>query len=262
MKTPSSGQLLFTFVPSIAVLVVAVFMSIFYGVNIRDMTNEGGVLSNLGIILWCAAASVCLFTAITLHNNKQATGVGFLYYSAFLTAYLLLDDFFQIHEVIFPHYLGLDEKIVYIILIIAVITYLIEYRRLILQTNYIFFLLALGFLGSSVASDGIFASLEVIYAVLGIVIAASFYFIVFKQDMFRAYWSILLLITGLCAAFIIVDSMIDNPEYLLEDGTKWLGIACWCSYYVHTSYQFIIGVISGKNNDQEVYLEAELPVRQ
>jgi len=102
MKTISTRQLLITFVPSIAVLVVAVFASMFYCVNIRDMTQEGGVLSNLGIILWCAAASVCLFSAITLHQKKSDVGAGFLYYSAFLSAYLLFDDFFQIHEEIFP----------------------------------------------------------------------------------------------------------------------------------------------------------------
>jgi hypothetical protein len=257
MKTITTRQLLITFVPAIAVLVVAVIMSMVYEINFHVIIREGSILSNLGIILWCVAASVCLFTAITLQKNKSDVGAGFLYCSAFLTAYLLIDDFFQIHEVFIP-YLGLDEKIIYVILGIAVITYLIKFRWLILQTNFVFLMLELGFLAASAFSDGIFASLEVVYTVLGVVIAISVYLAIIKQAIFRAYFSIALLIIGLCMAFIIVDSKIDGPEYLLEDGTKWMGIACWCSYYVRTSYQFITGALYSKSQIHEVQLTPEI----
>lgn len=137
---------------------------------------------------------------------------------------------------------------------------MIKFRRLILQSNYIFLLLALGFLGGSVVSDGIFAPLEIIYAVLGLVVVAFIFFMAFKQIMFKAYLGMLLLLAGLCVTYIFVNPVMDNPEYLLEDGTKWLGIACWCSYYVHTSYQFITGDLSSNSNNQQIYMETELPV--
>lgn len=208
MKGVSTRQLLVTFVPSLSILAVMVAVSVVFEVNMHDMAQEGGVLSDLGIILWCACAAICFFAAITLHNSKPADMFRFLFYSALLATYLLFDDFFQIHEVFVPRYLGLDEKIVYAVLGITVIVYLIAFRRVILQTNYIFLLLALGFLAASVAADGIFAPMEIVYAIMGTVIAVSVYLIVFEQILFRTYFGVLLLILGLCATFVAIDGSV------------------------------------------------------
>ena len=235
----STRQLLITFIPSISVFLAAVVVSKVYEINIRYMVNEGGIISDLGIILWCASASVCFFAAITLHNSRPGEKTRFLFYSAFLTAYLLFDDFFQLHEVFFPRYLGLDEKVIIAILGVTVISYLIAFKHVIFQTNYIFLLLALGFLGTAAAADGVFAPMEIIYTILGIVIVVSVCLVTFNRAMFRAYASVVLLIAGLCVIFVAIDSIVDHSEYVLEDGAKWLGIACWCSYYVHTAHKFI-----------------------
>lgn len=259
MKGVSTRQLLVTFVPSLSILAIIVFVSVIFEVNVHDMAQEGAILSDLGIILWCAAASVCFFAATTLRNRKPADMFRFLFCSALLTTYLLFDDFFQIHEVFVPRYLGLDEKIVYMILGIIIIVYLVVFRRVISQANYTMLLFALGFFGTSVAADGIFAPIDIIYVIMGTVLTVSVYLIAFNRTIFRAHFGVLLLISGLCATFFVIKSRVGQPEYLLEDGTKWLGIACWCSYYVHTSHQFIARTFSEKSADPGIISEAEFP---
>ena len=259
MKGVSTRQLLVTFIPSLSILAIIVSVSVVYEVNVYDMTQDGGILSNLGIILWCVAAGICFFTADELHNIKPGANSRFINCAALLTAYLMIDDFFQIHEKIIPRFFGFDEKIIYMVLVLVIITYLFAYRRVIAQTNYIMLLLALGFFGTSVAADGIFAPLEIIYMIMGTVLTISVYLIAFNRTIFRANFGVLLLISGLCASFFTIESRIDQSEYLLEDGAKWLGITSWCSYFVHTSHQFIVRAFSEKSADMGIISEAEIP---
>lgn len=185
-----------------AMAVAGVLFQVNMDVMTRDVTATAnvhpltGILSNLGILLWCAAASICAFAAVTLRNVKPREPFRFLLCSALLSAYLLLDDFFLFHDELAPRYLGVDEKLVYAALGIAVCAYLIAFRRLILRTHFAVLLLALGFLGIAVVMD---ALLEPWLRRMG-------------------HW-----------------------EYFFEDGAKWLGIAAWCSYYVRTSHQLVVG---------------------
>lgn len=206
MKTMTRQQLLIILVPSIVVLLVMALVSVFFQVKIPVLTRDttaiakihplSGMLSNLGILLWCAAALISGFVAYVLRNIKTQDTFWFLFFSALLSAYLLLDDLFLFHEKIAPVYLGLPEKMVIGILGIAVLSYLIAFRRIILRTNFGVLLLALGFLATSVVID----------------------------SFFELLWT----------------SQLDNWAYFFEDGTKWLGIASWCGYYVHTSHEFLV----------------------
>jgi hypothetical protein len=66
---------------------------------------------------------------------------------------MLSDDLFLIHDVVFPEYLNLDEKVIvvfYGLLFIAIFGY---YREIILKTDYILLILAFSSLGSSVVTD-------------------------------------------------------------------------------------------------------------
>jgi len=213
MKTVSARQVLITFVPSISILVAMPVVSVLFQVSMTAMTRDitaianihplSGILSSLGILLWCAAASICLFAAMTLRNVKPRDTFWFLLSSALLSAYLLFDDLFLFHEALASWYLGLNEKVVFAALGIAVSAYLIAFRRVILRTNFGVLLLALGFLTTSVVIDAI---LEPWLRSLG-------------------HW-----------------------RNLLEDGAKWLGIASWCSYYVHTSHQLLVNTFGLPNN--------------
>lgn len=212
MKTVSARQLLITFVPSISILVAMLVVSILFQVSMAAMTQDvtaianihplSGILSNLGILLWCAAASICVFAAVTLSNIKPRDTFWFLLSSALLSAYLLFDDFFLFHEVLASRYLGLNEKVIFAALGIAVSAYLIAFRRVILRTNFSVLLLALGFLATSVVIDALLET----------------------WLWRRGHW-----------------------EFFFEDGAKWLGIASWCSYYVHTSHQLLVSTIGLPN---------------
>lgn len=79
----------------------------------------------------------------------------FLYWSALLTLYLLLDDLFQIHEALASQYLSLNENIIYAILAVTLCTYLITFKQLILTTHVFLLVLAFGLLGLSVVIDSI-----------------------------------------------------------------------------------------------------------
>ncbi len=212
MNLVYARQLVITFIPSILMLVAVAMVSVLSQIDVGYLTRDvaaianihplSGALSNLGIFLWCVAASICLFSAMILRHFNQTKTFWFLVSSGILSAYLMLDDAFMLHEALVPGYFGISEKVVFVILGICVLSYLMIFRRIILETRYHFLLLSLGFLSLSVVIDTI---LQLWLRPLG-------------------HW-----------------------ELFFEDGAKWLGIASWCSYYVHTSYQFVINVHARPN---------------
>ena len=189
-----------------------VFVHVHSQVPFANMTRDvtaiahinplSGMLSNLGIILWCLSASVCFFAATLLRQSQPRECFWFIFSAALLTTYLLFDDLFQFHETLADHYLGLNEKVIYVALGTAATAHLVRFRRIILRTRFDVLLLAFGFLAVSVVMDEI---TEVIPLRLG------------------------------------------DWEYFFEDGTKWIGIACWSSYYVNTAYRLLVHGVEGRN---------------
>lgn len=159
-------QLLITSIPSIIILSAMVMVSIFFQVPTSFMTRDvtaianmhplSGILSNLGVLLWCVSASICGFSAIALRNNVPRDTFLFLLYSSLLSAYLMFDDLFLFHEDLAFRYLGLSEKYVFVALGILVFAYLIVLRQTILRTDISGLLFALGFFAASIAVDVIF----------------------------------------------------------------------------------------------------------
>ena len=95
-----------------------------------------GVVSNVGIVLWCAAATVCLFSCHLLRQRGVHRAAGFLWWSGLITVGLLVDDFFMFHEYLAPVHLGLDEKVVLASYVCITAVYLLRHRRLILEADY------------------------------------------------------------------------------------------------------------------------------
>lgn len=190
-------------IPAIAILLAMAGVSVVYQVSIPSMTRDvaaiagvhplSGALSSLGILVWCTAAATCTFAAMLIRPVVSKEECQFLLCSALLTTYLMLDDLFQFHEALAGRYLGLNEKVVYLLLGVAVFSYLASFREIILQTNFLVFALALAFLALSVVTDTIL-----------------------EPWLWR----------------------LDHWALFIEDGAKWLGIVCWCSYYVETSFRF------------------------
>jgi len=148
----SRQHLLITFTLSTAVLIAVIAVGMHSGTDMNALTTEGSFISDLGAILWVVTASVCFIAALLLHDNQTKDVYRFLLYSALLTTYLFTDDFFQLHELYFPKYFNMDEKVIYLILGIAVFTLVIKFRQIILWTNYIVMLISLSFLAISVAA--------------------------------------------------------------------------------------------------------------
>ncbi len=199
-------QIYKTFILALSMLATIVAACIYFDIDTHLVTRDvtaiaqihplSGILSNFGILLWCAAASVCFFSSALVDKADHRT-FSFLLSSALLSTYLLLDDAFLIHEQLAPKYLGIDEKMVFSFILIAVISYLAVFYRIIQNTEYPRLIIALLFLSLSVAIDLLFES-----------------------------W---------------LWKKIGHWEFLLEDGTKWIGISFWCSYYVNTSSLAIKG---------------------
>lgn len=112
-----------------------------------------GIMANLGVLLWAAAASICLFISIFLSQMVGKAWKNFFLISGLLTLFLLLDDLLRIHDEILPVYLGIKGDILGIVYVLLIAVYLFRFRTLIVQYPYDFLVMALGFFGVSVAID-------------------------------------------------------------------------------------------------------------
>jgi len=153
--------ILFDLLVSIAVYIVGTISHI----PLENITNDPaavygnyfiGDLSNLGIMLWAAAASICFLGAILLHQISSKSR--FLFYSGMLTTLLALDDALMFHEIIVD-YLYIPEWLVYVSYLLLIVIYIIYFRREILTlTDYPILALALLFFVVSITSNLFFQS--------------------------------------------------------------------------------------------------------
>jgi hypothetical protein len=246
----SRSYLLITFTVSTVILLAIITVGLQLDTDLRRLTQDGSFISDLGAILWCVAATVCVFAATLLRNNQAKDVYQFLLYSALLTTYLLFDDFFQIHDHYLHNKLGISEKITYLVLGAASTVLIIKFRQTILRTNYIVMFLGVGFLAISVIADGVFAPLEIIYGIFVIGAASCFYLFTSRRSLLMEYVLVFVAVIALCVAFIVFVSDHKLSEYVFEEGAKWMGISGWCSYYVHSAYQFVVNAYNDGSNSQ------------
>ena len=188
--------LLLAYIPTVVVLIIIKLQNV---ISVRHLTRDPlaivkqpfylGIISNLGILLWCSAAAICFFTFVVLRKDfEQRIPKSFLLFSGLVTSVLLFDDFFLLHEDFFPNYLLVPEKIAYLGYGIMLSLYLIGFRKVILRTEFIPLLLAIGWFGFSVLVDS--GKIPLPSSIRG-----------------------------------------GEGEFLLEDGSKLLGIVSWFVYY-------------------------------
>jgi hypothetical protein len=150
-----------------------------------------GILSQVGALFWCSCAAICFFSTVLLTKIYQRRLIPFFFFSGCLTTTLLLDDLFLLHEFVLPNYLKIPEKVVYLIYVIFVLLYLLKFRRIIQNTEFIVLLLAFAFFGFSVFIDSSLIS--------------------------------------------IPKGWIESKDiYFLQDGSKFLGIISWFTYFTRT----------------------------
>ncbi len=79
---------------------------------------------------------------------------------------------------------------------------------------------------------------------LGIV--AAVFFIRFRQVILRSEFGLLVLALGFLSLSVVVDLLgnrlyqYGDWQFVGEDAPKWLGIACWCGYYLRTCYRAFV----------------------
>ena len=113
-----------------------------------------GVASNLGVLLWAASATICLFGwTIFRHSLNEMRFSIFLLCSGLMTTLLLFDDLFLLHDFVFPRYFGVKEKIVFLVYGGLILLGMVKFKKPILETEYLLLLIALGFFGLSVLTD-------------------------------------------------------------------------------------------------------------
>ena len=112
-----------------------------------------GFLSNVGVLLWCATAAICLYGAARLHaHGLSPASASFLAYAGLLTGLLLLDDFFMLHEAA-NLYLGLKNVAFYMPYVLLMIGYVAWFRSTILSLGWGLLLLSVALFALSIAVD-------------------------------------------------------------------------------------------------------------
>ena len=165
-----------------------------------------GLFSNLGVVLWTAAAAICLFVGSGLTGEASRRARHFLLFAGFFTLVLMLDDLFMLHE-------NYADRMIYPLYALGLLYYVIRFFGLILRLDVVLFALAIPFFGNAIVID-------------------------------LAPWRLLSdegieLPQALDAA-----SPADRDQlrylgrelrYLLEDGFKFLGICCWTTFHVRAA---------------------------
>ncbi len=118
-----------------------------------------GFVSNLGIMMWAGTAAICLLAAGLLALDRHSrTGTRFALAAGLFTGWLAIDDALLIHESVLPH-AGVPQHYVLSAYIVLVVIYCLTAFRTILRSDRMLFVLALLFLGGSMALDLAFHSL-------------------------------------------------------------------------------------------------------
>ncbi|HEY4542466.1 MAG TPA: hypothetical protein VIG66_08855 [Noviherbaspirillum sp.] len=119
---------------------------------IFDVQMYIGFLSQAGIFVWAATAGICLFCARIASARAAIELARFALAAGLVTLLLGLDDAFMLHEQFFP-FLGIPEKMVYVLYGVCVLAFLLRFRAQILQHDYLLLALALMLFALSVSLD-------------------------------------------------------------------------------------------------------------
>lgn len=163
-KRDSISTLLKIFVPGVAFIGLMAIYAFVFDIRFTSLSRDPiqtleakpyiGIMSNVGIIFWCATAAILFFSyKLARLQHKPIYQARFFLYSGFLTVLMLIDDLFLLHDVIFLHYLQISEKLFYYFYAGSVIALVISFRKIILNSDYILLILTFGFLASSAFTD-------------------------------------------------------------------------------------------------------------
>ena len=137
----------------IAILYISNFYNIELNLVVRDLAQTCGypigvgMISNIGILLWGAAASICLFTTFSEGINRESSRL--LLLGGIFSSLLCIDDFFLLHDrYIGPDFLNLTYLSISIFL-------LVRFQRILKNIGLFNLIISILFLGLSIFFDGV-----------------------------------------------------------------------------------------------------------
>ena len=150
-----------------AILSIVIFLGIEHNVELDHFTQDPasimetpfylGFFSYIGILFWCAAATICFFMyfiidsdTLVLKRRKQ-----FLLCSGLISCLLMFDDLFLLHEIVFPDYFMIPKNVVYLLYINIIIVYVVLFRIELMDSEYMLLIIAFGLLGISQFVDSL-----------------------------------------------------------------------------------------------------------
>jgi len=163
-KKDSLITLAYIFIPGLVFLGMAVLIAKSNGIFFETISRDPlqvlngkpyvGIISNIGILFWCSTCAVLFYSClISRIKNGPESETYFLFFSALLSILMLVDDLFLMHDVVFPEFLKIDERVFYLFYGLSVIAIFIRYYKIVLNTDYVLLILAFIFLGLSATTD-------------------------------------------------------------------------------------------------------------
>ncbi len=148
---------------SVSFLALVQLFSFLMDIPIENLTRDviavsgsyiyNGMLSQIGLLIWGAAAAISLFSWWRLSGTDDRKMRSFLLASGIFTLWLCLDDMFLLHEEFLPNIVGISEDLVIIAYLLILLGYLGGFFKTILKTEFIILIYALGFFSGSILLD-------------------------------------------------------------------------------------------------------------
>ena len=163
-KKDSLLTLVYIFTPGIIILGLGIYLTESNNIHFEMVSRDPiqilngkpyiGIISNIGILMWCATCTILLYSSLICRiKNRPPRETNFLFFSGLLSIFLMIDDLFLMHDVIFPEYLKIDEKIFYVVYGLSVIAIFLRFYKIMLTTDYVLLMLAFFLLGFSAITD-------------------------------------------------------------------------------------------------------------
>ena len=153
----------FGYIGIVILLLLVLIVSNYYNLQVHKFTADPtatleahpftGLISNIGILFWCASATICLFSFIIISPGKANMLSWFLLFSGLFSLILLADDLFLLHENILPYKLNIHQKLVYAGYALAISVYLFFFWKIILGFDYKYFIISVLLFGASIGCD-------------------------------------------------------------------------------------------------------------
>ena len=142
-----------------AILSLVIFLGIENDVELDHFTQDPATIMNtpfylgffsyIGILFWCATATLCFFMHVLSYDISvdQKRKKQFLLFSGLISSLLLFDDLFLLHEAVFPIYLHIPKNVVYLVYVNFIVAYVLLFRNELMQSEYIILVIAFGLIG-------------------------------------------------------------------------------------------------------------------